>query len=157
MNHPFNFSTSYNTFFITSDNGAAITDGWVEKQESYDKDRLFQSKNLLAVKTGSYGHIKGEICMLMNENKQVDIKNYDHIVEGFLEAKSGVLRILECPGSQSKLEIKVNPSTYKVRVYSSNLDSVDIDEDEGNDSYKIEIWPDSSKGGKVLKRYVPKF
>lgn len=157
MDHPFDFYTMYNTFFITSDNGAAITDNWIENQESYDKDRLIQSKNLLTVKTGSYGHIKGEICILMQENKQVDFEHYDHIVEGYLEVRSGVLQILECPGAQSKLDIKVNPDTYKIRVYSSNLGSADIDEDEGKDSYKIEIWPDTTKEGKVLKNYVPKF
>lgn len=156
MNHPFNFYTSYNTFFITSDNGTAITDNWAENQEAYNKDRLLQAENLLAVKTGSYGHIKGGIDVLMHENKQVDLKNYDHVVEGYLEVKSGVLQVLECPGSQLELELKVNPGKYRVRVYSSSLVSTDIDEDEGDDYYKIEIWPDTNMERKVLKRYIRK-
>jgi hypothetical protein len=78
---------------------------------------------------------------------------YDHIVEGGLALKSGILEILDCPSLSIELKIKIKPGFYRMRVYSSNLNSVIGD--EGEDYYKIEIWPDTMER-KVLKRYVRK-
>jgi hypothetical protein len=54
------------------------------------------------------------------------------------------------------LEVKVKPGKYRVRIYSSNLAGGDMDEVEGKDYYKIEIWPDENMERKVLKRYSDK-
>ena len=156
MNHKFDFKTSYNTFFLTSDNGATIILNWAQDEDSGYSDRLIQAENLLAIRTESYGHIKGELIVSKTENKQIDYNKYDHIVEGGLDITSGNLEILDCPNTKVELELKVNPGKYRVRVYSSNLASADIDEDEGDDYYKIEIWPDSNMERKVLKQYMPK-
>lgn len=61
---------------------------------------------------------------------------------------------MDCPNSSVELEVKVKPGNYRVRVYSSNLDTV-ID-DDGDDYYKIEMWPDDNMERKVLKKYVRK-
>jgi hypothetical protein len=50
------------------------------------------------------------------------------------------------------LEIELLPGFYRIRVYSSGLDTVIGD--EGEDFYKIEIWPDRNMERKVLKQYI---
>jgi hypothetical protein len=50
-----------------------------------------------------------------------------------------------------ELEMIVKPGAYRVRVYSSNL--VSVEGDEGDDYYKIEVWPDVQMERKVLKQY----
>lgn len=153
MKYTFSFRTFYNTFFITSDNGAVIITNWaIDQKEGYN-DRLLQSKNLLAVRTESYGLIKGEINVLESENKKASFYKYDHIVEAGIKVESGSLQILECPSSAINLDIKVKPGIYRVRVYFSNMVGYDSDEDKEDDYYKIEVWPDSNMERKVLKRY----
>ena len=60
---------------------------------------------------------------------------------------------MDCPNSDVQLKIHIKSGTYRARIYSSNLLNADIDEDEGNDYYKIEIWPDNDLERKVLKRF----
>ena len=64
---------------------------------------------------------------------------------------SGILQITNCPDNNIELELNLIPGQYAVRVYSSNLESV-VD-DEGNDYYKIEIWPAQDVERKVIKQY----
>lgn len=85
------------------------------------------------------------------EKELIDFDLYDHIVEGGIEIKSGTIQILDCPSSEIQLELSVKPGFYRTRIYSINLASVDGD--EGEDFYKIEIWPDLEMDRKVLKRY----
>ncbi len=157
MNYKLDFKTQYNQFFICDKSSPSNTDSdsfWTDEAHS---ERLAMEEGIIGIGTQCYGHIKGELIVSKAENKQIDYNKYDHIVEGGLEVKSGVLQILDCPNSEVELELKVNPGKYRVRVYSSNLASADIDEDEGDDYYKIEIWPnpDSDIERKVLKQYIP--
>jgi len=73
-------------------------------------------------------------------------------VEGGLEIRSGILQVQDCLSSEVELEVKVNPGKYRVRIYSLNLDSV-AGNDEGDDHYKIEIWPDVNMERTILKQY----
>lgn len=114
-------------------------------------DRLAMEQGIVGVGTESYGEIKGELEILECENNLIDTTQFDHIVEGGIEITSGILQILDCPNSDIELEVKLKPGVYRIRVYSSNLSSV-ID-DEGDDYYKIEMWPNSNMERKVLKRY----
>jgi len=157
MKREFDFLTFYNTFYLTSDGGTEIKQGWFDDIRSYEANRLFQLKNILAVKTGSYGHIKGEIYILNQPADSYDFENYDHVVEGYLEVQSGSLQFLECPGSQLEYKIDITPGNYSVRVYSSNLSTTDIDEMEGNDFYKIEMWINAEKELKVLKQFTESY
>lgn len=114
-------------------------------------DRLAIESGVLGVGTECYGPVKGEIVFLENQNAGFDIELYDHIVEAGLQIKSGIIQILDCPSSSVELEINVEPDSYKFRIYSINLASVDGD--EGDDFYRIEFWKDLDLEKKVLKRY----
>lgn len=154
MKHKINFYTSHNQFYISdklSNTNTGSEDFWTNKAF---EDKLGISKDLLAVGTECYGNVKGELVILEKPIESIDYNLYDHIVEGGLELKSGNLQILDCPNSSVELEVKVKPGNYRVRVYSSNLASV-ID-DDGDDYYKIEMWPDDNMERKVLKKYVRK-
>jgi len=156
MKYKLDFYTQFNQFYLTSDGGAALTHNSLNWSDTAYNDRLDMLKNMLVIFSGSYGHIKGELYILDHSNTDFDYSQYEHIVEGEINVQSGGLEILDCPNSALELKVKIKPGHYRVRVYSSNLSSSDIDEDEGNDHYRIEIWPDNNVGRKVLKRYTPK-
>jgi len=152
------FNTSYNQFYISSDNGNLAlrqgTGNW--SKESYNS-RLGVYENMLAIYTESYGHIKGELFLLCKENKDSDFSSYDHIVEGSLNVKSGFIQFLDCPNSQVELEMQVTPGKYRVRVFFSNLLGYDSDDEESDDFYIIEIWPNSHSEKKILKLFPREF
>jgi hypothetical protein len=156
MKYQLDFYTEYNQFYIcdkASERATGSDNFWTIA--AYE-DRMAQEKGVLGVGTQSYGHIKCELDILNTANNLLDTNQYDHIVEAGVKITSGILQVLSCPTSEVELEVKIKPGTYRIRVYSSKLSTADIDEDEGNDRYKIEIWPDTNMERKVLKRYVRK-
>jgi hypothetical protein len=152
MKYPFNFYTSYHQFYIVdkgSEGNTASSTFWTDN--AYN-DRLAIENGILGVGTECYGPVKGELELLTNINITPDLSTVDHVVEAGIAVNSGIIQLLDCPTSTIQLEIKVAPGNYGVRIYSSNLSSVDGE--EGDDFYRIEIWPDENMTGKVSKRYV---
>ncbi len=151
MNYPFNFYTEYHQFYIqdkTSEGRTDSDDFWTKMANS---DRLAMEDGIIGIATECYGPVKGELIVLDSVNNQYDPNLYDHVVEGGVELKSGSLQVVGCLDFNNELEIKLKPGKYRIRVYSSNLDSVVGD--KGDDFYKIEIWPSNLLERKVLKRY----
>jgi len=154
--YKFDFYTQYNQFYLTDKNSPQQTDADGFWNKNAFNERLAVEEGILGVGTESYGHIRGELFVLNEENKKADYGKYDHIVEAGLEIKSGKLQILDCPNSEIEMEIHLKPGSYCVRVYSSNLAGSDIDEDEGKDRYRIEIWPGQCNDRIVLKQHNEK-
>lgn len=151
MSFSLDFYTSHHQFYICDkgSSGDTASDGfWTE--DAFN-DRLAIEDGILGIGTECYGPIRGEVIILNAKNESIDSDLYDHIVEGGIEIKSGMVQILDCPSSEIQLELSVKPGFYRTRIYSINLPSVDGD--EGEDFYKIEIWPDSEMARTVLKSY----
>jgi hypothetical protein len=151
MKNELNFYTSYHQFYIrdkesTQDTGEG--DFWTEDATYF---RLAIGDGILGVGLECYGPVKGELVLLDGKNDNIDFDQYDHIVEGGLSVKSGILQVVDCPNSNVELEVEINPGAYRARVYSLNLASV-IDE-SGDDYYIIEIWPDTNMKRSVLRQY----
>lgn len=148
------FYTMHSQFFLADKNsdGYNVDDeGWSEQAFA---DQIAIQNDFLALGTASYGDIKGEVHLLETPSV-IDLKNFDHVVEVGLEVPSGVIQILDCPSSNVELELYVEPNTYRVRFCSSDRESAYIDEDNANDYYIIEIWPDTNVSKNILKRYTP--
>lgn len=145
------FSTGYSQFYICDKNSPAATGSdtfWTDEAFS---SRIAIEEGILGVGTECYGPVKGELIVLEGENTNFNESEFDHIVEAGLVVNSGYIQVQNCPDSEVELEITVNPGSYRVRVYSSNLASVDGD--EGDDFYRIEIWQDANLERRVIKKY----
>jgi hypothetical protein len=145
------FYTQYRQFYINDKHSPLKTDSpdfWTVQASD---DRLAIEEGVLGIGTECYGPVKGEICILTTEPKSEEFDSCDHVVEGSIEISSGTLQVFPCIANEPALEIEMNPNIYRVRVYSSNLNTVDGD--EGDDYYKIEVWPSAYKERTVLKRY----
>lgn len=142
------FYTQYRQFFI-HDKGFPIdpnNDRWTS--EAY-KEKLAIEPGTLSVGIGSYGPLKGELILLDNQVNSIDFSDYDHVVEGSICCESGVLEIIPCMSTEPEISINVTPGNYRVRIYSSGLDTVV--EEEGDDYYRIEIWKGDPTDRKVLQ------
>ena len=151
MKFPLDFYTSYSQFYIYDKDSEGGTGSVIFWTDDAFNDRLAIEEGVLGVETECYGPVKGELEILSTIQSNINTDIYDHIVEAGIEIKSGIIQILDCPTSTIQLEVEVDPGFYRARIYSSNLASVDGD--EGDDFYRIEIWPDENMERKVLKRY----
>ncbi|HVT61886.1 MAG TPA: hypothetical protein VHD33_00150 [Legionellaceae bacterium] len=150
MEFQFGFNTEYNQFYIADKASPKDTDNinfWTT--EAYD-NRMAIGDGILGIGTECYGYVRGQLNVLNAQINLINYSLYDHVVEGGIKLKSSILQILNCPYSTLEVEVKLSPDSYRVRVYSSNLNKVK----EGKDYYKIEIWPDSNISSKVLKKYT---
>ena len=156
MKYKLEFSTQYKQFYLCDKESFKRTESSEFWTIDAHNDRLAIGEGILGIGTQCYGPVKGEMDILDRINITFDSTLFDHIVEGGIEIKSGILEVLDCPNSNVELTILLKPGSYCVRVYSSNLESVDGD--AGNDYYKIEVWPEqqASMERNVLKRFVSK-
>ena len=151
MQYSLAFNTSHCQFYIYDKNSSGNTASNTFWTEDAYNDRLATEDGILGIGTECYGPVKGELYLLSEPRNYMNLDQYDHVVEAGIEIKSGVIQILDCPNSSVELEVNVIAGRYRVRIYSINLASVDGD--EGDDFYKIEIWPSTAVERKVLKRY----
>jgi len=151
--HHLKFYTSHCQFYIHDKGSAGDTGSEFFWSDEAFEDRLAVGKGILGIGVERWGFINVDIELLDAENSFINIDDYDHIVEAGIEIKSGAIQILDCPTSEIQLKMEVNPGLHKVRIYSMNLSSVNDDEEEGEDVYRVEIWADNHMTRKVLKRY----
>lgn len=150
------FFTKHNQFYLCDSAYKSNTGSntfWTP--EAYH-DRLGVDYDILGIGIESYGHVKADLEILDSADPQTDFSQYDHVVEAGITIQSGLLQVLNFPDYKSYLKLIIKPGKYRVRVYSSGLSNVDPEADEGQDHYKITMWPDSRMERKVLKQLVKK-
>ncbi len=152
ISYKLDFDTSYHQFYLIDPEATADTGSdkfWTN--EAYE-DRLAIEDGVLGIGIQSYGHVRAELLLLSNAPEENNFHDYDHVVEGGIRLASGILEVIDCPQSEVELKIIIEPGNYRARVYSINLDA-NLAEDNGDDQYKIEIWPCENLERKVLKRF----
>ncbi|SDQ01183.1 hypothetical protein SAMN05428975_5632 [Mucilaginibacter sp. OK268] len=150
------FFTKHNQFYLCDSAYKSNTGSntfWTP--EAYH-DRLGVDYDILGIGIESYGHVKADLEILDSADPQTDFGQYNHVVEAGITIQSGLLQVLNFPDYKSYLKLIIKPGKYRVRVYSSGLGNVDTEADEGQDHYKITMWPDSRMERKVLKQLVKK-
>lgn len=152
MKYELKFYTSYHQLYIRDKESSQDTGDVNFWTEDATHSRLAIGDGILGVGLQCYGPFKGELILLDSKNDNIEHNKYDHVVEGGVHVKSGILQVLDCPNSHVELEVKVNPGKYRARIYSLNLASVIGD--SGNDYYRIELWPDIDMQRSVLKQYA---
>ena len=150
------FFTSNNQFYLCDSAYKGSTgspDFWTP--DAY-KARLSTAYDILGISTESFGHIKAELEVLDQADTQTNFNKYDHVAEAGITIQSGLLQVLNFPQYKSCLKLIIAPGKYRVRIYSSGLANVDTEADEGQDYYRIAMWPDNNMERKVLKQFVKK-
>jgi len=146
------FYTSYRQFYIADRESDLSTDSLKFWTQEASESRLAIEEGVLGIGTECYGLVKATLIIQSEENLDFDPSIYDHIVEGSLKVSSGYLHVLTCPDMDVELKVKLDPGIYRVRVYSSNLSSVEGD--EGDDFYRLEVWPNEYQERKVIVKYL---
>jgi hypothetical protein len=78
----------------------------------------------------------------------------DHITEASIRTTTGVVRLV---GDTSALDnapsITIPQGAYRVRVYSAGFDTLSDDGLDGDDHYRLVLWPAPMQTPRVVKRY----
>lgn len=82
----------------------------------------------------------------------LELASWDHVAEASLELLSGTLEIHECT-RVSIDQIQLPPGSYRIRALYGNLADLSEDGVDGNDHYRLEIWPAPSAPVEVLKQF----
>jgi hypothetical protein len=147
--HKLHFWTSHHQFYIADSLSPFRTDSDMFWTTQAQVDKLAIEDGVLGVGTECYGDVRADLVVLENEPDEKDFTIYDHVVEGSLQLPSGKLKVIPCTSNEPALQLTLQSTTYRVRIYSSNLASVDGD--SGDDYYQIRLWPAQYAERKVLK------
>jgi hypothetical protein len=80
------------------------------------------------------------------------LDDWDHIAEASLELPSGRLEVHECTGGSVDI-IELQPGTYRVRACFGGLGTLSEDRLDGEDHYRLILWPAPFAPVAVLKQY----
>ncbi len=148
--HNLSFFTEYYQFYILDSETQATTDAPDFWNDEAGNRKLAIGEGLLGVTVAKYEEIKVEVRVLSSEpSEDVDA---DHIVETSLNLPSGILQIKDCTSYDTVLELNLEKETYRVRISSFKLWTVE--NDKGDDYYVVEIWKSEFAETKILKEYV---
>ncbi len=88
-----------------------------------------------------YGIVRLEI-LLRSDQPEDDFTGWDNAAEASLDLPSGCL-VVSGPESfpPSTPRISIPPGTYRARVYSGGVDTVDKYMQKGEDHYRVVLWP----------------
>ena len=81
------------------------------------------------------------------------LDDWDHVAEASIEVPSGRIEIHECTGGSIDI-IPVTPGSYRVRVCFAGLDTLSDDGVDGDDHYRIALWPAPLAPVEVLKHHI---
>ena len=84
----------------------------------------------------------------------LDLDRWDHVAEASLDLPSGKLEIHECTTGSVDI-LPVSPGTYRIRAYFGGLGTLSADALEGDDHYRLVMWPAPSADIAILKQYAP--
>lgn len=82
-----------------------------------------------------------------------DFAEWDHVVEASVDIASGRMVVAGCTDYfPDAMRIEVSPATYRVRVCYGALGTVSANGLEGDDRYRLQLWPAPSSGVRILKQ-----
>ena len=82
-----------------------------------------------------------------------DISEWDQVIECALALPSGTVIAFGCTEVPDDAErFQVDPGSYLARVSYGNLADLSDDGLEGNDRYRVQLWPGKADGVIVVKR-----
>lgn len=144
----------YNQIYLEDAQADPLTparpDFWDDRAQ---RDGLASSRNMLAVGTARYGNVTVSIT-IREEAPEDEIETWDHVVDSALELPSGKLIVrgaTEPPEMADSFDAQ--PALYQARIYYGNLDIDAADAEEGDDYYKIVLWPGEWREPQVVKRF----
>ena len=116
--------------------------------------RVALAPGTLGVSTARNVTVPVEIEILDFEPR-VDLSEWDHAVECDIELSSGSLVVAGCTDYfPAASRFRLSPGLYRTRILFGAMESLSEDGLQGEDHYKVSLWPTSSRvPPQVLKQF----
>ena len=145
-----NLFADYFQFYLQDESAEGdLSDGWTEEA----------TERLLAVAPGTVGvgtvrNMVVPVCVdVLESEPPLDAAEWDHITECSIQIDSGQLVVAGCTDYfPEATRIPLAPGTYAVRISYGGLASLSADELDGDDHYRVQLWPGIATEAKVLKQ-----
>jgi hypothetical protein len=97
-------------------------------------------------------HVPVEV-EVFEESQEVDLEGIDHAITCSLHLPTGRLQIQECTGPE-RLCVSIPKGQYVVHVLFGGLSKISESGLEGEDFYRVLLWPSGKQPLKVLKQWA---
>lgn len=154
MKRAFTLYADYHQFYVEDEQSAPETaaspDFWNARAL---EDGLASARDTMAIGTARYGNVAVEI-EVRDDEPQSDSADWDHVIEAAIEIPSGAIAVRGCTEERDTAQhLSVAPGTYQARVCYSGLDVEDPDAEDGDDRYRVVLWPGAWREPQVMKRF----
>jgi hypothetical protein len=142
-------SADYHQFHLHNGENISASLGSAWTKEAFLR-MLAVTKTTVAVGTATALQVPVEIVIL-NTAPDESLDLWDHVTEASLDISTGTLVVAGCVDQLSDaLHIPIPAGAYRVRVFIGGLSTVE-NEFEGQDYYKVALWPAPMGPVTVLK------
>ena len=154
MNHRYTIFADYFQIYVVDEAMARYHDDmWTET--AYIEERVAVAPGMIGISIVRNMDVPVEIEVRESEPSD-PFQEWDQVVDCSLEIKDGNLAV-GGPGLDDEVpRIAIKPGTYRARIFFSGLDTLSPDGLDGNDRYRIVLWPDGTTPVIVLKKHTPK-
>ena len=106
------------------------------------------------IAVATLGAAEVPVAIEIHEDEPVgDAAAWDHVVEASIAVASGRLVVAGCTDYLPDAKrIAVAPASYRVRISYGGLDTVSEDGLEGEDRYRLQLWPAPESELRILKQ-----
>jgi hypothetical protein len=124
--------------------------------ETYTEDdvrrRIKTGPNVVVVQTERNLNVPVTI-EIHDSEPTLDTDAWDHIAEASLHLPSGNLQIHECTDGPVA-DFKLTPGWYRVRSMHGGFETLGPFVTDGNDFYRVALWPANAADVSVLKQWA---
>lgn len=148
--HSFTIFADYHQVYLQDD--TAPTHEPLIWDDAMVSDRVVLAEGLIALSTARNMEVPVEV-FVTDGPPPFDNDAWDHAVICSITIRSGRLVILGCTDDiTNAARIPLPPGTYRARALFAGLDSLSEDGLDGDDRYRVELWPGAPLLLDVLKR-----
>ena len=88
---------------------------------------------------------------IYDSEPDIELNGWDHVAEASLHLPTGNLQVHECTGGPVA-NFTLTPGWYRVRSMHGGFDTIASVGTDGDDFYKLALWPAEAAGVVVLKQ-----
>ena len=90
---------------------------------------------------------------LLDVEPSVELDRFDHVVDGSLTIVRGPLVMAGCTDAfADAARFDIAPGSYRIRLSAGGFDTLSEDGLEGEDHYRVQVWPGAAVAPVVLKQ-----
>jgi hypothetical protein len=147
--HAFNVLADYRQFYLWD---SGVDPRAPENYTDHDVRRLVKvAPHVVVIQAVRNTTVPVEL-ELCSDDPGFDESQWDHVAECALDIPTGNLQVHECTGGPA-LDLRVTPGSYRVRALFTGLGTLSDDGLDGEDRYRIVLWPGQSIPLQIVKQW----